>query len=251
MVVKKVKSSILQIVNNFGYRLYKPNPYAIFDFESFLTRHLEVHGNLSYIQIGANDGILNDPMYGFLNRNSEKVSGYLLEPIPSVFQTLVSNYAKFSGLKFYNFAIHRTNTEMQLYKVKQEYEKVLPDFTKGIASFDPEHWIKTTLVPNSSYIEAIRVECLSLSKFLELIDIDSLDLLIVDTEGYDFEILSSLLETKLRPRIIRFEHGVRNEIMTKSQFTDICAHLNLCGYQIIAESYDATAYLLDPNDLIF
>ena len=68
---------------------------------------------------------------------------------------------------------------------------MLPDFTKGIASFDPEHWIKTTLVPNSSYIEAIRVECLSLSKFLELIDIDSLDLLIVDTEGYDFEILSS------------------------------------------------------------
>ncbi len=238
-------------MNKFGYRLYRPNPYAIFDFESFLTRHLAVHGHLSYIQIGANDGILNDPMFGFLKRNSENISGYLLEPIPKVYKSLVSNYKKFQGLEFFNYAIHETNSSMQLYKVKEEYEKQLPDFTKGIASFDPEHWIKTTLVPDSSYIEAINVECVSVCKFLEMNEITSLDLLIVDTEGYDFEILSSLLETSLRPRIIRFEHGVRNEIMTKSQFSDICASLNLNGYQIIAESYDATAYFLDPNDLIF
>jgi FkbM family methyltransferase len=206
---------------------------------------------LSYVQIGANDGILNDPMFGFLKRYSENISGYLLEPIPEVYERLVSNYKEFKGLNFLNYAIHETNSSMKLYKVKGEYEKLLPEFTKGIASFDPEHWIKTTLVPDASYIEVINVECVSILKFLELSEIKSLDLLIVDTEGYDFEILSSLLDTSLRPRIIRFEHGVRNEIMSKSQFSEICRRLNLSGYQIIAESYDATAYILDPNDLIF
>lgn len=251
MLADKIKFSLLKQINKLGYRLYRPNPYAVFDFESFLTRHLAVHGQVRYIQIGANDGILNDPMFGFLKRNSENISGYLLEPIPSVYNSLVSNYEKFQGIKFFNYAIHETNSSMQLYKVKQEYEKLLPNFTKGIASFDPEHWIKTRLVPDSSYIEAINVACISLSKFLEINDIKSVDLLIVDTEGYDFDILSSLLATSLRPRIIRFEHGIRNEIMTKSQFKDICTRLNLSGYQIIAESYDATAYFLDPDDLIF
>jgi FkbM family methyltransferase len=251
MFSSKIKLALLNVMTKFGYRMYRPNPYTIFDFESFLTRHLAVHGHLSYVQIGANDGILNDPMFGFLKRNSGNISGYLLEPIPTVYNSLIRNYRKFQGLKFFNYAIHETNSSMQLYKVKEERQKGLPDFTKGIASFDSEHWIKTTLVPDSSYIEAINVPCIPLSKFLEINSIKNLDLLIVDTEGYDFDIISSLLDTSLRPRIIRFEHGVRNEIMTKSQFSDICVRLNLSGYQIIAESYDATAYFLDPNDLIF
>ena len=180
MLANKVKPYLLRLINKFGYRLYRPNPYAVFDFESFLTRHLAVHGHLSYVQIGANDGILNDPMFGFLKHNPKNISGFLLEPIPSVYKSLVSNYEKFQGLKFFNYAIHETNPSMQLYKVKEEYEKQLPNFAKGIASFDPEHWIKTTLVPDSSYIEVINVACVSLNEFLEMNNIKSLDLLIVD-----------------------------------------------------------------------
>ena len=39
--------------------------------------------------------------------------------------------------------------------------------------------------------------------------------------------------------------------MSPDNFKAVCNHLNLFGYQIIPESYDATAYLLDPYDLIF
>ena len=57
--------------------------------------------------------------------------------------------------------------------------------------------------------------------------------------------------TNVRPRIIRFEHGVRDRIMSESNFIEIIERLNSYGYQIMAESYDATAYLLEPRDLIF
>jgi hypothetical protein len=38
--------------------------------------------------------------------------------------------------------------------------------------------------------------------------------------------------------------------MTSEAFLIICDYLNSKGYQIIAENYDATAYLLDADDLM-
>ena len=76
-------------------------------------------------------------------------------------------------------------------------------------------------------------------------------MLLIDTEGYDYEILMSIDFKDIKPRIIRFEHGVRDSLMSIRNFKDVCGRLNSFGYQIFAESYDATAYLLDPADLIF
>ena len=73
----------------------------------------------------------------------------------------------------------------------------------------------------------------------------------LDTEGYDYQILMSIDFAHVKPRMIRFEHGVRDQLMPHENFTKVCSYLNSFGYQIIAESYDATAYLLDPNDLVF
>ncbi len=245
------RSILARLIRRFGYRIYRPNPYSVFDFESFLIRHLKVHKYLNYVQIGANDGIMNDPMFPFLKKNSERVSGYLLEPIPEIYKKLVRNYSEFKNIKCFNLAIHETNRTMKLYRVKPEFESLLPEFSKGIASFDPRHFIKTTLIPDKSYMESIAVNCISLPNFFIANKIEFLDLMLIDTEGYDYKILMSLLDTNLRPRIIRFEHGVRNHIMEQFEFLEICRRLNLNGYQIVAESYDATAYLLDPNDLIF
>jgi len=235
----------------FGLKISRPGPYGVFDFESFLYRYLEVHKTLAFIQIGANDGVMNDPVYEFVTKNSKSVSGFVLEPLPEVFSKLVKNYAAFPKILPLNLAIHNTQDEMPLYQVKPEYFSMLPEFARGIASFDSEHWKKTLLVPDSSYLQTTLVKCISFHRLIREYDIDEIDLLLIDTEGYDFNILMDIDFERYKPRIIRFEHGVRNEIMTHVQFLTICERLNNYGYQIIAESYDATAYLLDPNDLIF
>jgi hypothetical protein len=142
MLVSTFKIKVKQLLEESGYRVSKPGPYSIFDFESFLLRHIEVHENLTYVQIGANDGILNDPMYKFVLKNSRRVTGYLLEPVPEIYEKLKLNYSAFSNFKFFNLAIHEVNLTMKLYKVKKEHESKLPKFSKGIASFDPKHWKK-------------------------------------------------------------------------------------------------------------
>jgi hypothetical protein len=91
----------------------------------------------------------------------------------------------------------------------------------------------------------------SYSQLLQDYEITEIDLLLIDTEGYDYEILMGIDLNNLRPRIIRFEHGVRDSVMSESNFIEIVERLNSYGYQIMAESYDATAYLLHPKDLIF
>lgn len=246
-----MKKYIQSLLHKYGLRISKIGPYTIFDFESFLYRHLAVHNTLTFLQIGANDGVMNDPIYNFNLANKDVVSGYVLEPLPDIFEKLVENYKCCPGVKPFNLAIHSTQSEMVLHRVKPERAKEVPAFARGIASFDANHWEKSTLVPSADFIEQIKVKCVSFSDFIKSNAIDKLDLLLIDTEGYDFEILMSIDFTNIKPRIIHFEHGVRNQVMSAEKFMQVCNHLNFYGYQIIAESYDATAYLIDPNDLVF
>jgi FkbM family methyltransferase len=232
-------------------RVYRIGPYSIFNFESFLYRHLAVHKTLSFVQIGASDGKMIDPIYQFNVANKDVVSGFVLEPLPDIFEKLVENYKCCHNIKPVNLAIHSTQSEMILHRVKPERASEVPALARGIASFDGDHWKKTALVPSADFMEQVKVKCVSFSEFLKINSIKKFDLLLLDTEGYDYEILLSIDFSIVKPRIIRFEHGVRNAVMSSEQFMLICDHLNAHGYQIIAESYDATAYLLDPNDLIF
>ena len=245
---KVIVSKILQI---YGLRLTRPGPYGVFDFESFLYRHLEVHKTLKFIQIGANDGRMNDPIYKFNQKNKSLVSGFVLEPLPDIYESLVTNYKSCPNIKPLKLAIHNTKDEMLLYRVKPEHLSRVSAFAIGIASFDPNHWKKTSLILDQDFIQSEIVKCISYSQLLRDYNIDEIDLLLIDTEGYDYEILMDIDFSDVKPRIIRFGHGLRDLVMSESNFIEIAERLNRHGYQIIAESYDATAYLLDPKDLIF
>jgi len=246
-----IKKYIQYLLLKYKLRISRIGPYSIFDFESFLYRHLAVHKTLTFLQIGANDGIMNDPVYQFNLANRDVVSGFVLEPLPDIFEKLVENYKCCPGIKPFNLAIHATQSEMILHRVKPERAAEVPAFARGIASFDANHWKKTTLVPSADLMEQVKVKCVSFADFVKSNAIDKLDLLLLDTEGYDYEILMAIDFTNIKPRIIRFEHGVRDNVMSFEQFMRVCNYLNSFGYQIIAESYDVTAYLLDPNDLVF
>jgi len=246
-----MKASLVNIARMFGYKVLKVGPYSVFNMENFLYRHLTVHKDFIFLQVGANDGIMGDPLYEFNLANKDVVSGFVLEPLPDIYNRLVKNYEGCPGIKPFNIAIHSSESEMFLYRVKQDRIKELSSKASGIASFDDKHWEKTTLVPDICFMEKVKVNCVSINEFIRTNKIDRLDLLLLDTEGYDYDILLSLDFSCLKPKIIHFEHGLRNSVMSTGKFMQLCRYLNSKGYQIIAESYDATAYILDPDDLFF
>src|SRR5215203_3467954 len=59
--------------------------------------------HLNFIQIGANDGLVNDPFYKFIRRDNWK--GILIEPQKDVFQKLQRTHAGNDQLTLANFAI--------------------------------------------------------------------------------------------------------------------------------------------------
>ena len=232
---RQLKSCGRKVLEAMGYRLYRPGAYFIFDFESYLYRYLQLKKTLTYLQIGANDGKLNDPMYKFVCKNHGSLTGYLLEPLPDVYERLVKNYQDFGRIKTYNLAIHEKESSLALYRVKPNLEGKLQAFAKGIASYDPNHWRKSKMIPNQDFMEQLKVSACPLGTFILENHIKELD---------------PILLLNVKPKIIRFEHGLRDGIMISEEFLDICNQLNKSGYQVIPESYDATAFQLNPSELV-
>ena len=88
----------------------------------------------------------------------------------------------------------------------------LPEYVQRIASFSRDVILKQRrVVPNiGNYIDTLRVPTLSLETLVTKHKIGRIDLLQVDTEGFDYEILKMLWATPLRPPIINFESAHLN-----------------------------------------
>ena len=82
--------------------------------------------------------------------------------------------------------------------------KFYDEHVKGITSFEINHLIKHGV--SKSHIIKERVNSISISELINKYSVNKLDLLMVDTEGYDGEIVIDFLSNiNLRPIII-FEY---------------------------------------------
>jgi len=65
------------------------------------------------------------------------------------------------------------------------------------------------------FIEELDVKCMSLDRLLEKHEIEKLDLIQIDAEGYDWKILSQLDLRKYKPEMIIFENANLEETEKK------------------------------------
>ena len=245
-----MKKLINKILNLLGYKIKKIDPHNVFDFENFLLRFILKKNEVNLIQIGAYDGNLYDPIQNFILNNKKKIKAYLFEPQKEPYNILLEKYSKFKNVTPVNLAIHPTEEKTKLFRINPSKVNDQNSHLNGIGSLNLDHTKKFAL-ESSQFIEEIDVQCISLNKFLYEKSIKSLDILVMDCEGFDYEIIKAINFEKIKPKIIRFEHGVRDNVMQKEKFLEICSILNKNGYQIITEIYDATAYLISIDELIF
>ena len=74
-------------------------------------------------------------------------------------------------------------------------------------------------------------------------DVRKIDLLQIDTEGYDCEIIKMINFGRHKPAIIHFEHGLPSGAISLAEFKECAALLMDHGYYVITEPFDAIAYL--------
>ena len=87
-----------------------------------------------FVQIGGNDGILNDPIYELCKNFPETFHGYIFEPVPEYFSELKENYKFSHNISLLNLAINNYSETAKIFKVKKILNK-LDNLSKGIASF--------------------------------------------------------------------------------------------------------------------
>ena len=212
-------------------------------FEPLLYSHLANRGRLFFVQIGANDGKTSDPVYQFVSLNHNKVRGIVVEPLGDFFKQLKNSYAKYPNVIPVNAAIHHSEREMTLYRVDPARLKDLPQWAKGIASFNKNHH-ELSGIPHDAIVPE-KVRCMTLSELLTDHQATEIDLLQIDTEGYDSEIIRNIDFQAVKPKIIRFEHGLSEGIMSHETFLDIIDLLHANDYELVIEYHDATAYQRD------
>jgi len=193
--------------------LHKPKPGSI---DEFLDNWSKNNKPVTFLQVGANDGFIQDPLHKFIKRDRWK--GVLLEPQPDVFNNfLVKLHRKRPEIKAINAALDKKDGTRPLYKLAISNER----WATGVSSFNREllldrvkdgHMRKhirrqgITLPENlEEIIITDEVPTISPETLLKEFDGEGFNLLAIDTEGFDFEILKILDLDRISPGIILYE----------------------------------------------
>ena len=223
------------------------------NYKDLLSYLLSIRGkkHFKFIQVGAMDGKRFDPIYKYIN-SSDIVEGILLEPNKEMFNQLINNYNNQGNLIFINSAIDLTDGKRILYRIPQKHVQsgVIPEWALGISSFyNDRNAIGGAKVDDEMFklIKSIRVEeyvdCISFNTLLTNYRFDYLDLLQIDTEGHDWNVLSSFPINIIKPLIINFEYYN----MPISEQTLALEWLDNNGYFWSRDHKDVTATLLRLN----
>ncbi len=158
------------------------------------------------IQIGANDGKSDDFLRSSINIDTNLL---LVEPIKSAFDELEKNYSGYKNVKFINKAIDVVTGKKNIFSVDPKYYNFYEKKYKSkdvswltvLASFHKEHLEYHGV--KSNHIQSTEIDCINFKELIEQYDFQKLDLLVVDTEGYDDVLITNFIQnTDIRPIII-------------------------------------------------
>ena len=162
-----------------------------------------------FLQVGANDGLMDDPIHFLVRKYGWW--GVLLEPDPQLFERLKENYSGVDGPILVNAALSPINGKTTFYRIRMD-EK-MPNWCALLGSFRREVILsnKNDVPEIETHIVEDRIESISFHSLVARYKPPRIDLIVIDTEGYDLEILRQLDLIRFRPDLIVYEHKHLNE----------------------------------------
>ncbi len=223
-----LKSLLSALARSRGYRIVRDRDHVaqIDLFELLVDKLTNNRPDFFFIQIGANDGLMDDPIQAYVKRFHWR--GILVEPVRFYFDKLRTNYAGESQLIFENAAIAQTDATLKLFTLPPSPD--LPDWAHGCTSFNRENLLKhrSTIADVANRIEEVSVASMTFMSLLARHDVKHIDLLQIDVEGFDYEILKLINFAKIKPRLIQFEHF----LLPLAAQRECYALLNGHGYEL-------------------
>lgn len=209
-----------------------------FNLPYFTQRLYEKKTDIFFIQIGAMDGITFDPIHEYIKKYGWK--GILIEPLKDHFESLKKNYANSNGLIFENIAITESSGPQKINRVpiKVVNNSLIPNWGLGASSFFTDRNALAWKSVNKHIVQET-VTCITLPELIEKHNVTELDVLQIDTEGYDYRILKQLDFKCFRPYIINLEivNLPKSEQNACKRLLDKQNYLHIkAGYNLLAVS---------------
>jgi FkbM family methyltransferase len=203
-----------------------------------LSEFARAYPEAFFVEIGSNDGEQHDHLRPFILSSAWR--GIMVEPVPYVFERLRRGYGGHERIALENAAIGERDGVLPFFHVRDasaEERERLPDWYDGIGSFS-----RAALLGHAAEIPDIEqrivrteVTTLTFESLCRRHGVDSLELLAIDTEGYDWRILQSIdLESRRRPRLIVYEHYH----LSADDRLAAAEHLERLGYETMEEGFD-------------
>ena len=208
---------------------------------SFLRIKLTT-GNFFFAQVGANDGKSGDPFFYLVNLLKWK--GIMFEPVPYVFEKLKNNYKNNKNIHLENKALTLETGKLNFYYLKKSNNPKLPQWYDQIGSFNldvlKKH--KSSIPDFDNLLTHAEVKTTNFDEIIKKYKLKNIDLIFIDTEGYDAEIIYSLDLEVVSPHIINFEHTH----LSSTERETLYRYLEDKGFSVVFHgnsSGDSTAYM--------
>lgn len=201
----------------------------------------------SFVEIGANDGLQHDHLRPFIR--SRDWTGVMVEPVPYVFQRLKHNYGAVPGVGLENSAIAARDGVLPFFHLRdadEEERGTLPDWYDGIGSLSREAILghRGQIPDIEARLVRREVTALTFASLCRKHGLDSVDLVVIDCEGYDWEIIRSIDLSAYRPRLLIYEHFH----LAPRERAECRAYLESSGFETKEEGFDTFALRTDPDD---
>ena len=187
-----------------------------------------------FFDVGANNGQT-------ITRARQKFGNcriFAFEPHPKTFEQLTSNNAKTLNIELFNLALGSEIGEKTMFEYSNSRINSLRPNAQFVARFMTEA------------IRQIRIDCTTIDRFCWDHRIERVDVLKIDTEGFDFEVLRGATSMLAR-RGIKFIYFEFNEIVSRGNTSGgalmpIDQLIRPYGYRFIATYND---YVLPEGEL--
>lgn len=219
-----------KLINLTGYWFYKRAHLPIgADFLEDISNKLGIQPKIIF-DVGANYG----QTAAYYSANFPDAQIYSFEPIQNSFTKLIENTTNLNNVKCFHtaFGEKETNVEISLFEEEQSQLNSLKNVNTNLDSNAPKETISVTTI----------------DLFLESNNIETLDLLKIDTEGYEIEVLKgakkSLQTGKINMMLCEVALSFANERNT--QLSDLINYLKPYNFTLIG-MYDTNINYLNQG----
>jgi|688.fasta_scaffold38098_5 FkbM family methyltransferase len=206
------------------------NKYSQHGEDHFIDKYGLINKDSVILDIGANDGITFSNSRFFIEKYGS--SAFLVEPTSECISRLNKLYLDSNMVTIIPYAISEKNESI---KINVGNLMDLPTCINQVSTLIDNERVYWEKGRNVVYTEET-IQSITPTKLVKLLNNVTIDLLSIDTEGYDYFILSELYNLGIKPKFIIFEWNSKLDVLEK------CLNLLLDNYEMV---------LKHPVNLIF